>query len=192
MAGVVAVRTSDSAVNITVRRSSDRRRYRFWVEVDGDFGVALAQSRTLAGLQRNAARAIRHEWTMRSPREKGVRPPEIAWHRSSRRYARGAGRDVAEIRRRLRASDRTARRLERGLRRAGAYAREARYIARGQVYVELDREGSRRAGRLRSRLRTREGPAAGDLNFRAVHPPDTLRRFLVEKSSASTIRSVGI
>jgi hypothetical protein len=78
----------------------------------------------------------------------GGRPPEIVWHRSTRRYARLAGRDVAEIRRRLRASDRTARRLEWELRRAGAYAREARYIARGQLYVELDLKRSRRTGRF--------------------------------------------
>jgi hypothetical protein len=55
---------------------------------------------------------------------------------------------MAEIRRRRRESERTARRLERGLCRAGAYTREARFIARGQVYIELDFERSRRTGRL--------------------------------------------
>jgi len=59
-----------------------------------------------------------------------------------------AGREVAEIRTRWRESERTVRRLERGLRRAGAYAREARFIARGQVYLALDLKRFRRTGRI--------------------------------------------
>lgn len=142
------VRTSASPVHITVRRSSAAHRYRLWAEVDGDFGVTLARSRTLAGLRRNAARAIRLQWRVARDGGASGRPPAIRWHRSTRRYARLAGRELAEIRRRWRESERKARGLEQALRRAGAYAREARFIARGQVYLELDLERSRRMGRL--------------------------------------------
>ena len=55
---------------------------------------------------------------------------------------------MSEIRKRWRESERTALRVERGLRRAGAYAREARFIARGQAYVELDFARTRRTGRF--------------------------------------------
>lgn len=75
-------------------------------------------------------------------------PPEILWHRSTRRYARLAGRDVTEIRRRWRESERKIHRIERRLRHAGAYAREARLIAQGQVYFEVDLKRSRRTGRF--------------------------------------------
>lgn len=74
--------------------------------------------------------------------------PEIRWHQSTRRYARLAGRTMTELRRRMRESTRTVRRIERGLRRAGAYAGEARYIAHGQVYIETDLKKSRRTGRF--------------------------------------------
>lgn len=139
---------SSSVIHVTVRRSSGARAYRLWAEVDGDFGVALARSRTMAGLRRNATRAIRRQWELRSPGEMGAQHPEIRWHRSSRRYARMAGREVVEIRRRMRESEQTARRIERTLRRAGAYSREARFIAFGQVYLEVDVERSKRTGRL--------------------------------------------
>lgn len=147
------MRESSLVVHITVRRSSGARRFRLWAEVDGDFGVALARSCTLGGLRKNATRVIRQQWKMGRLEgtnwRNGASPaPEMLWHRTSRRYARLAGRELAEIRRRWRESERTARRIERGLRRAGAYAREARFIARGQVYVELDLERSRRTGRL--------------------------------------------
>lgn len=74
--------------------------------------------------------------------------PKIQWHQSTRRYARLAGRELTEVRRRIRESRRTVLRIERGLRRAGAYAGEARYIARGQVYIEIDLKKSRRTGRF--------------------------------------------
>lgn len=148
MTGAVAARRSSVEVHITARRSSGGRRYRLWAEVDGDFGVVLARSRTLAGLRRNAARAIRQEWKLGHLGETGGALPVIVWHRSTRRYARLARREWDELRRRLRESERTARRIERRLRRAGAYAQEARFIARGQVYLELDIARSRRLGRL--------------------------------------------
>ena len=75
-------------------------------------------------------------------------PPEILWHRSTRRYAHLAGRDLSDVRWRWRESERAVLRIERNLRRAGAYAREARLIARGQVYVEVDLERFRRTGLL--------------------------------------------
>ena len=147
------VRGSASTIHITVRRASHAGRYRLWAEVDGDFGVALARSTTLAGLRRNATRAIRRQWKLGQlggmrgrPRDGPV--PEIEWHPSTRRYARLAGRELIEIRRRMRESERTALRIERGLRRAGAYAREARLIARGQVHIAIDLERSRRTGRF--------------------------------------------
>lgn len=142
------MRESAAPVHITVRRCSGVQGYRLWAEVDGDFGVALARSRTWAGLRRNAARAIRQQWKIGRPGAPHERPPEILWHRSTRRYARRAGRELAEVRRRMRAAERAARRIERGLRRAGAFAREARFIAQGQVYLEIDLERSRRTGRL--------------------------------------------
>ena len=128
---------------MTIRRASASSRYRLWAEEDGDFGVALARSDTMAGLRRNATREIRKQWREGYLDESRLRrgpgsPPEIIWHRSSRRYARLAGRGMVEIRRRLRDDERTIRRIERGLRRAGAYAREARFIARGQVFREVD------------------------------------------------------
>lgn len=55
---------------------------------------------------------------------------------------------MSEIRRRWRESERKILRIERRLRRAGAYAREARFIARGHVYFEVDRERLRRTGRF--------------------------------------------
>lgn len=142
-----------SRVHVTVRRSSGRARYRLWAEVDGDFGVALTQSNSLSQLRRNAARAIRKQWNTGhlndTPGDRGAdAPPEIVWHRSTRRYARLAGRELSEIRKRRSESERTIQRIERRLRRSGAYAREARLIARGQVYLELDLEGSRRTGQL--------------------------------------------
>jgi hypothetical protein len=144
-----AMRNDPSKVHITVRRASLTARYRLWAEADGDFGVALAQSNTLGGLRRNAARAIRRQWMMGfiegTLGPKGARaPPEILWHSSTRRYARTAAMDLFEVRRRWRESERKVRRIERKLRRAGAYAREARLIAQGQV----DPEKSRRTGRL--------------------------------------------
>lgn len=147
------MRSLPPRVHITVRRASVLVRYRLWAEVDGDFGIALARSNTLAGLRRNAARAIRKQWRMgvlevTLGREGARAPPEILWHRSTRRYARLAGRDLSEIRRRWRESERKIRMIERRLRRAGAYAREARLIAQGQVYFEVDRERFKRTGRL--------------------------------------------
>ena len=138
-------------VHITVRRAAAAARYRLWVEVDGDFGVALARSDTLGGLRRSAARVIRRQWRLgyledTFGRRKADGPPELRWHRSTRRYARFAGRELSEIRRRMGESERTVRTIERKLRRAGAYAREARLIARGQVYFELDLEQFRRTG----------------------------------------------
>lgn len=144
---------SSSVIHVTVRRSSRAGRLRLWAELDGDFGVVLAQSNTLSGLRRNAVRALRREWKLGHLSEAhgrhGAAPiPEIQWHKSTRRYARLAGPELTELRRRMRESTRTARRIERGLRRAGAYAREARYIARGQVYVEIDLKRLRRTGRF--------------------------------------------
>lgn len=140
-------------IHLTVRRASVSARFRLWAEVDGDFGVVLAQSNTLAGLRRNAAWAIRKQWSMGHlegtlGRDRAGVPPEIVWHRSTRRYARLAGRDLTEIRRRWRESERRIRRIERRLLRSGAYVREARIIARGQIYLEVDLERSRRTGRL--------------------------------------------
>jgi len=140
-------------IHITVRRASASARYRLWAEVDGDFGIALAQSNSLGGLRRNATRAIRQEWRMGRLEDSPGRPgtgalPEIRWHRSTRSYARLAGRELSEIRRRWRESERTVRSIERVLRREGAYAKEARFIAHGQVYVEVDLGRSRRTGRL--------------------------------------------
>ena len=138
-------------VHITVRRASAAARYRLWAEVDGDFGVALARSNTLAGLRRNTVREIRKQWRLgyledTLGRRYAEGPPEIRWHRSTHRYAQLAGRELSEIRRRIRESNRTIRTIERSLRRAGAYAREARLIAQGQVYFELDLERSGRTG----------------------------------------------
>lgn len=139
---------SSSVIHVTVRRFSGARAFRLWAEVDGNFGVTLAQSRTMAGLRRTATRAIRRQWELRSLGGMGAQHPEIRWHRSSRRYARLAGREVVEIRSRIRESNQTVRRIERTLRRAGAYSREARYIALGQVYLAVDFERSKRTGRL--------------------------------------------
>ena len=147
------MRNGSPRIHITVRRASVSVRYRLWAEVDGDFGVVLARSNSLAGLRRNAPRAIRRQWSMghlegtlgrRGPRA----PPGILWHRSTRQYARLAGRDLSEVRRQRRESERRIRRIEWRLRRAGAYAREARLIARGRVYFEVDLERSRSTGRL--------------------------------------------
>lgn len=140
-------------VHITVRRASVSARYRLWAEADGDFGVVLARSNTLAGLHWNAARAVRKQWRWgylegTLGRDGARAPPEILWHRSTRRYARLAGRDLSEIRRRWRDSERKIRRIERRLRRAGAYAGEARLIAQGQVFFEVDLERFERTGRL--------------------------------------------
>jgi hypothetical protein len=74
--------------------------------------------------------------------------PAIVWHRATRRYGRFAGRDLSDIRKRMRESQRTMRRIERQLRRAGAYTKEARLIARGQVYLEIDPKRSRRTGKF--------------------------------------------
>jgi hypothetical protein len=142
-----------SRVHITVRRSSVRARYRLWAEVDGDFGVVLTRSNSLARLRRNAARAIRKQWRLGhlddAPGRPGAGyPPEIVWHRSTRRYALLAGRELSEIRKRWNESQRKIHRIERRLRRAGAYAREARLIAQGQVYVEVDLERFSRTGRF--------------------------------------------
>jgi hypothetical protein len=147
------MRNRPSRVHITVRRASVSARYRLWAEVDGDFGVVLARSNTLAGLRRNAARAIRMQWSMGhlegTHRRRGAAAlPEIRWHRSSRTYALLAGRDLIEMRRRWSESGRKVRMIELRLRRAGAYAREARIIAQGQVYFEEDLERARRTGRL--------------------------------------------
>lgn len=136
------MRQSPLTVQVTIRRASASARFRLWAEVDGDFGVVLARSRTVSGLRRNALREIRRQWHL-GYLEETRRPgktetcPEIVWHRSTRRYAHVAGRDLAEIRHRVRESTRTIQRIERGLRRAGAYAREARFIARGQVFLEV-------------------------------------------------------
>lgn len=142
------MRTSPFVIQITVRRSSGAARYRLWAEVDGDFGVALAQSQTIAGLRRNAIREIRRQWRLGWLGAKGGSPPEIVWHRSTKRYARLAGRELSELRTWMRESDRKAGRIERALRRAGAYAREARFIAHGQVSQEMDLKKMRRTGRL--------------------------------------------
>ena len=141
--GFRSVGNSPLQIHVTVRRASASAPYRLWAEVDGDFGVALARSHTAAGLRRNAIRGIRRQWKL-GYLEDGRVPhgaeacPQVIWHRSTRRYARVAGKDMAEIRRRWRESERRIRRIERGLRRAGAYAREARFIARGQVFLEVD------------------------------------------------------
>lgn len=152
-AGPRVMRRKVWRIHITIRRASAAARFRLWAEVDGDFGIALARSNSLDGLRRNAARAIRQQWRMgrldvTRGRPGAGAPPEIRWHRSTRRYARLAGRELSEIRRRWRESERTVRSIERGLRREGAYAKEARFIAYGHVYVELDVGRSRRAGRL--------------------------------------------
>ena len=138
-------------VHITVRRASTAARYRLWAEVDGDFGVALARSNTLAGLRRNANCEVRRQWSFgyfddTLGRRKPDGPPVIRWHRSTRRYAQLARREWSEIGRRMRVSEGTIRSIERSLRRAGAYARGAKLIARGQIYLELDLERSRRTG----------------------------------------------
>jgi hypothetical protein len=148
-----SMRRAPWRVHITVRRASSAAQYRLWAEVDADFGVVLARSDTLAGLRRNAARAILSQWRLgqleNAPGHGGAKaPPEIRWHRSTRRYARLAGRDISEIRRRMRESERKIRKVEARLRRAGAYAREARVIAQGQVYIEVDLARSMRSGRL--------------------------------------------
>lgn len=142
-----------SQVHITVRRASVAARYRLWAEVDGDFGVVLARSDTLTGLRRNAARAIRKQWSAGQlegtfTRRGAGPPPPIVWHPSTRRYAQLAGRELSEIRGRWRESDREIYRIERKLLRAGAYAREARYIAPGLVYVEVDLKRLSRTGRF--------------------------------------------
>jgi hypothetical protein len=118
------MRDSASLVHITVRRASISARYRLWAEVDGDSGVVPSRSNTLVGLRRNAARAIRKQRSMgylegTPGRRRAGTPPEILWHRSNRVYARLAGRDLAEIRRRWRESARKIRRIELRLRRAG-------------------------------------------------------------------------
>ena len=142
-----------SRVHVTVRRSSVRARYRLWAEVDGDFAVVLTRSNALSRLRRNAARAIRKQWSVGHlddalGRPGAGAPPEIVWHRATRRYARLAGRELSEIRRRWSESERKIRRIERRLRRAGAFAREARLIAQGQVYVEVDLERFARTDRF--------------------------------------------
>jgi hypothetical protein len=147
------MRNSPSPVHITVRRASVTARYRLWAEVDGDFGVVLTRSNSLARLRRNAARAIRKQWSMghldgAPGRPRAGAPPEIVWHRSTRRYASLAGRELSEIRRGWTESERKIRRMEQRLRRAGAYAREARLIAQGQVYVEIDLDRFSRTGRF--------------------------------------------
>ena len=132
-------------IHLTVRRASVSARFRLWAEVDGDFGVVLAQSNTLAGLRRNAAWAIRKQWSMGHlegtlGRDRAGVPPEIVWHRSTRRYARLAGRDLTEIRRRWRESERRIRRIERRLLRSGAYSSGSSDHRSGP---NLSRSGSR-------------------------------------------------
>jgi hypothetical protein len=147
------MRNSTFQVHITVRRASVTARYRLWAEVDGDFGVVLTRSNSLARLRRNAARAIRKQWSMghldSAPGRRGAgATPEIVWHQSTRQYARLAGHELSEIRRRLTESERKIRRMEQRLRHAGAYAREARLIAQGQVNVEIDLDRFSRTGRF--------------------------------------------
>lgn len=139
-------------VHVTTRRTGIAARDRLGAELDGDLGVVLARSCTLAGLRRNAARAVRRQRTLGwlegyCGRPGAKAPPQIRWHRPTRRYARLAGRDLSEIRRRWAESQRKIRRVEARLRRAGAYAREPRIIARGQVYIEVE-PSSLRSGRL--------------------------------------------
>jgi len=103
------MRNSPPLVHVTVRRASISARYRLWAELDGDFGVVLARSNTLVGLRRNAARAIRKQWSMgyldgTRGRSRAGTSPKILWHRSSRAYARLAGRDLSTIRKRWRES----------------------------------------------------------------------------------------
>src|SRR5690348_10096534 len=98
------MRNGPTRIHVTVRRASASARYRLWAEVDGDFGVVLAQSNTLAGLRRNAVRAIRREWSLRHFGGTGARRradprQRILWHRSTLEYARLAGRELSEIRR---------------------------------------------------------------------------------------------